>query len=273
MKHASRDLPRVIHTAMFVVIISYLLANIAYYLVLPGAVIGQSNTIAVVSPSLPPPKTKLTPQAFGTKVFGSLGGLFFALAVSLSCFGALNATAFTTGRLVYAAGKEGYLPSIFGTLGFRGTSNPQPQRVRATTFWRRIPFFSSTEPRTYSWSQTPIYAILLNAALTGVYIAFGEFGTLLTFYGVAGYTFYFLTVLGLVVLRVKEPDLERPYRTWIVTPIVFCCVSLFLVSRSVFSSPLQTMVVVGFVGVGVPVYYWRVGRWPDWRFWRGWGRR
>lgn len=110
--------------------------------------------------------------------------------------------------------------------------------------------------------------MLLNATLTGIYISFGEFGTLLTFYGVAGYTFYFLTVLGLVVLRVKEPDLERPYKTWITTPIVFCCVSLFLISRSVFSSPLQTLVVVGFVVAGVPVYYWRVGRWPALLWWR-----
>lgn len=50
MKHPSRDLPRVIHTAMPVVITSYLLANTAYYLVLSNAVISQSNTIAVVRP-------------------------------------------------------------------------------------------------------------------------------------------------------------------------------------------------------------------------------
>ena len=115
----------------------------------------------------------------------------------------------------------------------------------------------------------------------------GEFGTLLTFYGVAGYTFYFLTVLGLIVLRVKEPTLERPYKTWITTPIIFCCVSLFLLSRAVFSQPLQTMLVIVFVVAGVPVYYLRVrgqrqavkrepgdggGREssrPWWKFWGG----
>jgi amino acid transporter len=115
----------------------------------------------------------------------------------------------------------------------------------------------------------------------------GEFGTLLTFYGVAGYTFYFLTVLGLVILRVKEPHLERPYKTWIATPIIFCCVSLFLLSRAVFAQPLQTISVIAFVIAGVPVYLWRIKSrnhaakreaadadesrsW--WRFWRRWGR-
>jgi amino acid transporter len=86
---------------------------------------------------------------------------------------------------------------------------------------------------------TPIYAMVLNALLTSCYIFVGEFGTLVTFYGVAGYTFYFLTVLGLIILRVKEPALERPYKTWITTPVIFCCVSLFLL-------------------MGVPLYYWRI---------------
>lgn len=208
-------------------------------------------------------------QAFGTKVFGSAGGLIFALTVSLSCFGALNATTFTSGRIVYAAGKEGYLPSIFGTLGFRPSSAP---RSRSSLWSRILPHASES----MSWSRTPVYAMILNATLTACYISVGEFGTLLTFYGVAGYTFYFFTVLGLVILRVKEPALDRPYRTWIVTPIVFCCVSLFLVSRSVFGRPLQTAIVVLFVGAGVPVWWWRRGVWPSIEVWprvSAWWRR
>jgi amino acid transporter len=113
-----------------------------------------------------------------------------------------------------------------------------------------------------------------------IYTCLGEFNTLITFYGVAGYTFYFLTVLGLIVLRIREPNLERPYRTWITTPIIFCCVSLFLVSRAVIAQPWQTVIVVVFVASGIPVYYWRVvgrdgsggsGR-RERRFWRRWGR-
>lgn len=254
MRNASRDLPRVIHTAMPIVIVSYLLANVSYYLVLPGSVIGSSNTVAV---------------AFGTKVFGVTGGLVFALAVSLSCIGALNATTFTSGRLVYVAGKEGYLPAVFGTLGFHGQSGVNPTPIAPqrdydhddddTTFIARVKRMFRRDPSVpHSWSTTPVYAMLLNFALCGVYIVVGEFGTLLTFYGVAGYSFYFLTVLGLIILRVKEPNLERPYRTWIVTPIIFCCVSLFLISRSVFARPLETLAVAAFVGVGAAIWGWRL---------------
>ncbi|KAA8896310.1 amino acid permease-domain-containing protein [Sphaerosporella brunnea] len=254
MRNPTHDLPRVIHTGMPIVILSYLLANMSYYFVLPGSVIGSSNTVAV---------------AFGTKVFGPIGGLIFAIVVSLSCFGALNATTFTSGRLVYVAGKEGYLPAVFGTLGFRLSSSPrQIREFSHPTFFQRLRHVLRLTPRedyVSPWSKTPVYAMLLNAVFTTGYILVGEFGTLLTFYGVAGYSFYFLTVLGLIVLRYREPSLERPYRTWISTPLIFCCVSLFLICRGVFSSPLQTLVVCAFVAAGVPVYWWRIIGWrPVW---------
>ena len=128
---------------------------------------------------------------------------------------------------------------------------------------------------------TPVNALIFNGLLTVAYVAVGDFGELLTFYGVAGYSFYFLTVLGLIILRVKEPDLERPYKTWISTPIIFCCVSLFLLSRAVFAQPLHTLVVVAFVLTGIPVFFWRIqgrdqvakretGRSGAWMFWRRW---
>lgn len=249
---------------MPLVILSYLLANIAYIFVLPSAIISSSTTIAV---------------QFGSVVFGPIGSLVLALTVAGSCFGALNATTFTSGRLVYAAGKEGFLPEILGRIGMPGTSADSSTRARKRS---RVGAFVlrliSDEYGRFGF--TPINAMVFNAVLCTAYIVVGEFGTLVTFYGVAGYTFYFLTVLGLIVLRVREPYLERPYRTWISTPIIFCCVSLFLLSRAVFKQPEQTLMVLGFVVVGVGVYYWRVrgrgagrmGEGSGWKFWKRWGR-
>ena len=252
---------------MPLVILSYLLANVAYIFVLPHQIISSSNTIGV---------------QFGSVVFGPVGALVLALIVSASCIGALNAATFTSGRLVYAAGKEGFLPEFLGQIGMPGMgmstdvgSTPRvrtPSRVKGSL--RRI--FGDQG----SLGFTPINAMVFNALLCAVYILVGEFSTLVTFYGVAGYTFYFFTVLGLIVLRVREPYLDRPYRTWISTPIVFCCVSLFLLSRAVFKQPEQTLIVVAFVVVGVGVYYWKVLRKGrrraedavGWRFWRRWGR-
>ncbi|KAH5278615.1 hypothetical protein HBI71_023400 [Parastagonospora nodorum] len=247
-KNPSRDLPRVIHTSLPLVILCYILANISYFLVLPTSVIESSNTVAV---------------AFGSQVFGPIGALILALFVSGSCFGALNATTFTSGRLVYAAGKEGYLPAMFGNIGLgKNHKATRLHSMNAGTGMTRLPrklvdWFADADA---GFFFTPVSAMILNAALTAVYILIGSFDTLVTFYGVAGYTFYFQTVLGLIILRVREPDLERPYKTWITTPIIFCCVSLFLLSRAVFAEPIQTLLVVAFMVVGLVIWFAWVGR-------------
>ncbi|KAL1959962.1 hypothetical protein VTO42DRAFT_630 [Malbranchea cinnamomea] len=260
-KNPNRDLPRVIHTAMPVVIFCYVLANMSYFFVLPAATIARTNTVAV---------------QFGGKVFGPIGALVIALVVTGSCFGALNATMFTSGRLIYAAGREGYLPSIFGKLGIAGSGRPTDRRFRQRSFFHKA--LVRVLGDDVGIGFTPIYAIFLNTVLCTGYIVVGEFGTLVTFYGVAGYTFYFLTVLGLIVLRIRQPQLERPYRTWITTPIIFCCVSLFLLSRAVFAEPLKTLTVIAFIVVGIPVYFWRISQRDgkgvfsneSWKFWKMW---
>ncbi|OTA67827.1 hypothetical protein K449DRAFT_364284 [Hypoxylon sp. EC38] len=266
-RNPSRDLPRVIHTAMPLVIICYLLANFSYFLVLPLEALNSTNTVAVL---------------FGSKVFGPIGALIFALIVSASCFGALNSSTFTSSRLVYAAAKEGYIPAVISRVGIRSREPGMTSLRTRNWFSKRLHNMIGDEETGLFF--TPIYALALNGTLTAIYVIVGEFGELVTFYGVAGYSFYFLTVLGLIILRVKEPHLERPYRTWITTPIIFCCVSLFLLSRAVFAQPLKTLIVVTFVLSGIPVFFWRIqgrdqvtkresssgGRSPAWKFWKRW---
>ncbi|KAI1497560.1 amino acid transporter-like protein [Biscogniauxia marginata] len=268
-RNPSRDLPRVIHTAMPLVIISYLLANFSYFLVLPRETINSSNTVAVM---------------FGSKVFGPIGSLVLALIVSASCFGSLNSTAFTSSRLVYAAAKEGYVPAFIGRIGI-GSAEPGMTTTRSRGwFSKRLHNMLGDDDAGLFF--TPVNALIFNSVLTAIYVCVGEFSELITFYGVAGYSFYFLTVLGLIILRVKEPHLERPYKTWITTPIIFCCVSLFLLSRAIFAQPLKTLIVVSFVLAGIPIFFWRIqGRdqvakretgsrepIPAWQFWKRWRR-
>ncbi|KAF2717812.1 hypothetical protein K431DRAFT_349276 [Polychaeton citri CBS 116435] len=261
MLNPSRDLPRVIHTSLPLVILAYILANLGCIFVLPPEVINASNTVAV---------------AFGKTVFGPLGSLLLALVVSGSCFGALNAGTFTAGRLVYAASKESYIPEIFGTISFSSKQVRLPHRSSRAKRWTT--WIADEQGFWY----TPIYAMLLNAAFTAIYIIIGDFTTLTTFYGVASYLFYFGAVIGLIILRIREPELERPYKCWITTPIIFCCVSLFLLSRAIFARPLQALIVFAFIAAGLPVFLWRMrGRGSGrrqheangWKFWKRWTRK
>ncbi|KAF9431410.1 hypothetical protein BGZ76_000337 [Entomortierella beljakovae] len=101
MKNPTRDLPRVIFAGVPIVIIFYLLANTAYYAVLPQAVVMSTNTVAI---------------DFGKQMFGNTGGVLFALCVACSCFGAANGSIFTGARVIYASAREGYLPKVFGKV-------------------------------------------------------------------------------------------------------------------------------------------------------------
>lgn len=212
MKNARRDVPRVIHIAMPMVIIAYLVANLSYYAVLTKEEITASTTLSVT---------------FAKKLLGKAGGIIFALFISFSCLGALNASVFTAARLIYTSAKDEFMPGIFG--------------------------------HTHEKTNTPVNSLLLQAGLTAFFVVIGEFKSLLTFYGIAGYLFYFLTVFGVIVLRIKEPLLDRPYKTFITTPILFCCVALFLVLRTVVEKPLESIYALLFIALGVPIYIWKFG--------------
>ncbi|KLO13529.1 L-methionine transporter [Schizopora paradoxa] len=215
MRNPEKNIPRAIHTSMIIVVLLFMITNISYFIVLDKNTVGLSNTVAL---------------DFGRAIFGPIGGSIFAILVAISCFGALNGSFFTSARVIYVAAKDGYLPSIFGTL----------HRTRGT----------------------PMNATLLQAGITMLFIVFGGgFRSLINFAVVASWAFYFLTVLGLVILRVKEPELPRPYKTWIVTPLTFCAVALFLLCMPVIAAPLQALAVLGFVLVGIPIYY--LTRRPD----------
>ncbi|KAJ7905540.1 L-methionine transporter [Mycena olivaceomarginata] len=209
IKNPEKNIPRAIHSSMSIATLLFLLANVAYFVVLDKNTISLSNTVAM---------------DFGRALFGPIGGTIFAFMVAISCFGALNGSFYTSSRLVYAAGREGYLPSLFGRL--------------------------------HTTRKTPLNAALLQAGITTTFILIGGgFRSLINFSVVASWAFYFLTVLGLVILRVKEPMLERPYKTWIITPLTFCAVALFLLCMPIIAAPLPAIAVLGFVLAGVPVYY------------------
>jgi amino acid transporter len=132
------------------------MANVGYFAVLPMSIIASSETIALVIAKCDPSKF----QDFGSTLFGSAGGIVFAICVAASCFGALNATTFTTARLIYVAGRERLLPAMFGEL--------HPKRM------------------------TPVKALLLQAVLTSLMVIVGDFSGLVMFYGVVGWSWYFV---------------------------------------------------------------------------------
>jgi L-type amino acid transporter 9 len=80
---------------------------------------------------------------------------------------------------------------------------------------------------------------------------------LLTLNGLAEYFFFFLTVLGAIILRWREPELHRPVKPFILIPIIFAIISGFVVVRGAIFAPIQAAILVGIWVVGGVYYYVR----------------
>jgi APA family basic amino acid/polyamine antiporter len=85
----------------------------------------------------------------------------------------------------------------------------------------------------------PATAVGVQAAVAVAMIATSSFGTLLVY---AGFTLSLvagLAVLGVLVLRRREPDLPRPVRTWgyPATPLVFVLLSAWMIVRALAERP------------------------------------
>jgi APA family basic amino acid/polyamine antiporter len=69
--------------------------------------------------------------------------------------------------------------------------------------------------------------------------------------------FYGLAAAGVFVLRVRRPELPRPYRCWgyPLVPAVFVLASLVMTVLSILGSPGDTLPWLAVLAAGVPVFH------------------
>jgi basic amino acid/polyamine antiporter, APA family len=102
----------------------------------------------------------------------------------------------------------------------------------------------------------PVFAIALQTALAAAMLMTASFKTLVEYIGVTLSLVAATTVLGVIVLRLREPVLARPYRTWgyPVTPLVFLALEAWMVYYMVRKEPLTAAVSAGTIVVGLILY-------------------
>lgn len=74
----------------------------------------------------------------------------------------------------------------------------------------------------------------------------------------AEWVFYVSTVVGLLILRRREPGLERPYRPIVILPIVFVVVGTLVIIRSAIFAPIQSGLLAGLFVIGTVISRVRV---------------
>jgi basic amino acid/polyamine antiporter, APA family len=224
VKDPKRNLPLSLLLGTGGVITLYLLANIAYLMLLRFEDIQKVPSDRVGS-------------AAAEVIFPGVGAVIMAVAIIISTFGCNNGLIIAGARAYYAMAKDG--------LFFRPAGDLNKFHVPA---WGLV--------IQGIWSA--FYVLPRTVRADGTY---GNlYGDLLTYVISAALIFYILTIIAIFVLRAKRPDAERPYRA-IGYPIV---PALYVVGASIILAVLfiyqTTATWPGLVIVltGVPVYFiWR----------------
>ncbi|KAL4905470.1 hypothetical protein BDW74DRAFT_152682 [Aspergillus multicolor] len=226
----ARQLPLAINTAIPIIVGGYIAVNAAYYILLPWDVVSTSDSVAVT--------------AFN-HLLGPGVGLVAAAVICIVVAGALLGSAFVGSRMIVSASNKNWLPRFLGVVGHISLSSDS-----------RPPTDPISEE---SESDAPINALIFSTACSALYIIFGNFRALITFNGLGEYSFFFLTMVGALVLRIREPKLHRPYKPLFVIPVIFTLVSGFVVARGAVFAPFQAAVLIVVWGLGLAFYWAR--RW------------
>ena len=74
----------------------------------------------------------------------------------------------------------------------------------------------------------------------------------------ASWIFYGLVTSSVFVLRRKMPNADRPYRTfgYPVVPLVFVLVAVWLILNTLITRPVESVVGLGLILLGLPLYYY-----------------
>ena len=70
--------------------------------------------------------------------------------------------------------------------------------------------------------------------------------------------FYLLAIASVLVLRIKQPDLPRPYRTWgyPYTPLLYVVAAVLLLGNMLvdLQSRVQALAGIGLILLGIPAW-------------------
>jgi APA family basic amino acid/polyamine antiporter len=111
--------------------------------------------------------------------------------------------------------------------------------------------------RTSEARGTPINATLFQSIWASVLILSGSFEQLIIYSGTVLTIFSALAVGAVLILRRKEPDLPRPYRTplYPFVPVFFILMSIVIIWNVLYERPLEGVMGLATVLAGTPLYF------------------
>ncbi len=162
------------------------------------------------------------------QLFGPTVTYFFTIAIMISIFGCLSAAIIYGPRVYYAMAKD--------RLFFKSMAYIHPRY------------------------RVPSKALVGQAIWSSLLCLSGTYKGLFEYVVFALVIFFALTGFAVIILRFKQPDIKRPYKTWgyPVIPLFFVIINLAVFFNTVINQPLKSTIGLIMLGIGIPAFlYWK----------------
>jgi APA family basic amino acid/polyamine antiporter len=225
VKNPRRNIPLSLVMGTGFVLTVYFLVSLSYLLVLPMH--GDPNGTTLLARGIQHASEDRVATAALQQMLPYGGAWLMAGAILISTFGCANGMTLAGARVYYAMSRDG--------LFFKSVGKLHPRY------------------------KTPVAGLLVQAAWTVLLCVSGSYSQLLDYIIFAELVFYILTIVGLFVLRFKQPDRPRPYKAWgyPVLPALYLVLATGICVVLLRYKPQYTWPGLVLVLLGIPVYlFW-----------------
>ncbi|MGD1063901.1 MAG: amino acid permease [Terracidiphilus sp.] len=227
IKNPRRNVPLSLAFGVGFVLVVYFLVSVAYILVLPLHGVKNGATAFAQGVQYAAYPDDRIGAVVIEQIFPHLGGYLMAAAILISTFGCANGITLAGARAYYAMAQDGLFFRMVGKL----------------------------HPR----YKTPAAGLVVQAIWTTILCVSGSYSQLLDYIIFAVLVFYILTILGLFVLRIKQPNTPRPYKAfgYPFLPGLYLVMATGICAALLRYKPQYTWPGLILVLLGIPVYvYW-----------------
>jgi APA family basic amino acid/polyamine antiporter len=217
-----KNVPLSLFFGTLIVSVIYLLTNFVYIKILPLS--GSPEGADVLSRGIQFATDDRVATSAMSVVFGDYAAVIMAIFIMVSTFSCNHGLIMAGPRVYYAMAKDGL-------------------------FFRRVGDINKNGVPGFALAVQGVWSVLL--CLSGTY------GDLLDYVIFAVLIFFSLTILAIFVLRVKKPDIPRPYKAfgYPVIPAVYILTTILIMVILLIYKPVYTFPGLGIVLLGIPVFY------------------
>ena len=160
----------------------------------------------------------------GINIFGDFGAKIVGLGISILLISTVSSYIFIGPRIMQVMGED------HGYLHFLSKKNDQ---------------------------GIPIVAFSVQLIICMIFILSSSFEQVLLYTGISLIISTTMTVLGLFVLRIRKPKLDRPYKVWgyPFTPAIFIILNIWILFYTFKTQPFESLIGFGIVIISIGLYF------------------